>query len=103
MTSKLVGNDLPLVERLRKMEGMGDYQLAALMDGVGPKAADQIERMRSLLERQWKADAELFSMRHAAKGIAYEDALKEHDGTHKAIGDFLPHPLNTDPTNRHDR
>lgn len=51
MTSKLVGNDLSLVERLRKMEGMGDYQLAALMDGVGPKAADQIERMRALLER----------------------------------------------------
>lgn len=89
MTSKLVGNDLPLVERLRKMEGMGDYQLAALMDGVGPKAADQIERMRALLERQWKADAELFSMRHASEGVAYEDAVKEHDAAHKAIGDFL--------------
>lgn len=32
MTSKLVGNDLSLVERLRKMEGMGDYQLAALVN-----------------------------------------------------------------------
>jgi len=89
MTSKLVGNDLSLVERLRRMEGMGDYQLAALMDGVGPKAADQIERMRALLERQWKADFELSSMRYAAKGIEYEDALKEHAAAHKAIGDFL--------------
>ncbi len=37
----------------------------------------------------WKADAELFSMRHASEGIAYEDAVKEHDAAHKAIGDFL--------------
>ena len=77
MTSKLVGNDLPRVERLRKMEGMGDYQLAALMDGVGPKAADQIERMRSLLERQWKADAELLGGIVARK---HPEALKGSRG-----------------------
>lgn len=44
---KLIGSELPLVERLRKMQGMGDYQLAALMDGVGPQAADEIERLRA--------------------------------------------------------
>lgn len=45
----LIGSELPLVERLRKMQGMGDYQLAALMDGVGPQAADEIERLRAEL------------------------------------------------------
>lgn len=31
------------------MQGIGDYQLAALMDGVGPQAADEIERLRAEL------------------------------------------------------
>lgn len=48
---KLIGSELPLVERLRKMKGIGDYQLAALMDGVGPQAADEIERLREQAER----------------------------------------------------
>lgn len=44
----LIGSELPLVERLRKMQGVGDYQLAALMDGVGPQAADEIERLLAI-------------------------------------------------------
>lgn len=47
--SNLIGSELPLVERLRKMKGIGDYQLAALMDGVGPQAADEIEKLRTQL------------------------------------------------------
>jgi hypothetical protein len=49
MEQKLIGSELPLVERLRKMKGMGDYQLAALMDGVGPRAADEIERLQAFV------------------------------------------------------
>lgn len=33
-----------IIDRLRAMQGMGDIQLKALMDGVGPQAADEIER-----------------------------------------------------------
>lgn len=47
--SNLIGSELPLVERLRKMKGIGDYQLGALMDGVGLQAADEIDRLHGLL------------------------------------------------------
>ncbi len=47
MTSKLVGNDLPLVERLRKMEGMGDYQLAALVNHSHQSRCDWKELVKS--------------------------------------------------------
>ena len=36
-----------IIDRLRTMQGMGDIQLKALMDGVGPQAADEIERRRA--------------------------------------------------------
>lgn len=52
MEQKLIGSELPLVQRLRKMQGMGDYQLAALMDGVGPQAADEIERLQREVDVQ---------------------------------------------------
>ena len=41
-----------LIGRLRAMQGMGDEQLKSLMDGVGPQAADEIERLRDLLESE---------------------------------------------------
>ena len=43
-----------IVDRLRAMKGMGDIQLRALMDGVGPQAADEIERLRSETSRLQK-------------------------------------------------
>lgn len=39
-----------IIDRLRTMQGMGDIQLKALMDGVGPQAADEIERLAARLE-----------------------------------------------------
>lgn len=38
-----------LIERLYSMQGMGDVQLKALMDGVGPKGAEEIKRLRAEL------------------------------------------------------
>ena len=38
-----------IVDRLRTMQGMGDIQLKALMDGVGPQAADEIERLHGAI------------------------------------------------------
>lgn len=43
-----------IIDRLRAMQGMGDIQLKALMDGVGPQAADEIERLRSESSRLHK-------------------------------------------------
>ena len=39
-----------IIDRLRTMQGMGDIQLKALMDGVGPQAADEIERLAARLK-----------------------------------------------------
>ena len=39
-----------IIDRLRAMQGMGDIQLKALMDGVGPQAADEIERLATKLK-----------------------------------------------------
>lgn len=38
-----------IVQELRVMQGMGDVQLKALMDGVGPQGAEEIERLRAEL------------------------------------------------------
>ena len=38
-----------IIERLYSMQGMGDVQLKALMDGVGPKGAEEIKRLRAEL------------------------------------------------------
>ena len=38
-----------IVDRLRAMQGMGDIQLKALMDGVGPQAAEEIERLQGVI------------------------------------------------------
>lgn len=37
-----------IVVRLRAMQGLGDVQLKALMDGVGPQAAEEVERLRRI-------------------------------------------------------
>ena len=39
-----------IIERLYSMQGMGDVQLKALMDGVGPKGAEEIKRLRAELD-----------------------------------------------------
>lgn len=81
----LIGSELPLVERLRKMKGMGDYQLAALMDGVGPQAADEIERLRSLLtaaqarEDKACADAAAFAALSLAAEAREEKLRQFHE------------------------
>ena len=49
----------------------------------------EIATLRSLLERQWKADAALYAMPFEAEKHVYEAALKEHDEVHRAIGEFL--------------
>lgn len=80
--SNLIGSELPLVERLRKMQGMGDYQLAALMDGVGPKAADEIEQLQAQVRREadcaeaYKAEAAHWKNNHEAE-VRRARALKE--------------------------
>jgi len=38
-----------IIDRLRAMQGMGDIQLKALMDGVGPQAAEEIERLQGVI------------------------------------------------------
>ncbi len=61
-----------IVERLRSMQGMGDIQLRALMDGVGPQAADEIEWLRKeadkfgdgidWIQRAMQAEAKIAAM-----------------------------------------
>ena len=62
-----------LIGRLRAMQGMGDEQLKSLMDGVGPQAADEIERLRDLLESE--RDEALEQARLLGMGSEREAAL----------------------------
>lgn len=62
-----------LIGRLRAMQGMGDEQLKSLMDGVGPQAADEIERLRDLLESE--RDEALEQARLLGMGSEQEAAL----------------------------
>ncbi|MFA7523717.1 MAG: hypothetical protein WCY71_12400 [Halothiobacillaceae bacterium] len=62
-----------LIGRLRAMQGMGDEQLKSLMDGVGPQAADEIERLRDLIESE--RDEALEQARLLGMGSEREAAL----------------------------
>lgn len=73
-------DDLP--EGAKKV---GDL-LAAVYD-----ARQEIKTMRALLERQWQADAALYSLPHDCERHEHERWLTEHDAAHKAVGDFLGH------------
>lgn len=64
---------------------VGDL-LAAVYD-----ARQEIKTMRALLERQWQADAALYSLPHDCERHEHERWLTEHDAAHKAVGDFLGH------------
>lgn len=55
------------------MQGMGDEQLKSLMDGVGPQAADEIERLRDLIESE--RDEALEQARLLGMGSEREAAL----------------------------
>ena len=67
-----------LIERLYSMQGMGDVQLKALMDGVGPKGADEIKHLRAELMEQCRLLG--MSAEREAKHLAQITALeKEHD------------------------
>lgn len=69
-----------IVDRLRAMQGMGDIQLRALMDGVGPQAADEIERLRSETSRLQK-EADKFE-----DGIDWvQRALQDEAGIDAAV------------------
>ncbi|MFA7523508.1 MAG: hypothetical protein WCY71_11350 [Halothiobacillaceae bacterium] len=62
-----------LIGRLRAMQGMGDEQLKSLMDGVGPQAANEIERLRNLLKSE--RDEVLEQARLLGMGSEREAAL----------------------------
>ncbi|MGQ5490454.1 hypothetical protein ACUH78_16535 [Thauera sp. ZXT1-4] len=62
-----------LIGRLRAMQGMGDEQLKSLMDGVGPQAANEIERLRNLLKSE--RDEALEQARLLGMGSEREAAL----------------------------
>lgn len=67
-----------LIERLYSMQGMGDVQLKALMDGVGPKGADEIKHLRAELMEQCRLLG--MSAEREAKHLAQIAALeKERD------------------------
>lgn len=58
-----------IVQELRAMQGMGDVQLKALMDGVGPQGAEEIKRLRAELA-ETRANYEQYG---AAMGQNLED------------------------------
>lgn len=62
-----------VLDRLRQMQGLGDRQLAALLDGVGPKGAILIDRLVAALRisREESRSAE----DDCARLRAYIDAL----------------------------
>ncbi len=74
-----------LIERLYSMQGMGDVQLKALMDGVGPKGADEIKHLRTELMEQCRLLG--MSAEREAKHLAQIAALeKESDALRAELG-----------------
>ena len=78
-----------IIDRLRTMQGMGDIQLKALMDGVGPQAADEIERLQSVIAGL-RADFETAHARMMTSAAAEREACaKVCDEMSRS--DYLPH------------
>lgn len=65
-----------IIDRLRTMQGMGDIQLKALMDGVGPQAADEIERLQSVIAGL-RADFETAHARMMTSAAAEREACAQ--------------------------
>jgi hypothetical protein len=65
-----------IIDRLRTMQGMGDIQLKALMDGVGPQAADEIERLQSVIAGL-RADFETAHARMMTSAAAEREVTHE--------------------------
>ena len=78
-----------IIDRLRTMQGMGDIQLKALMDGVGPQAADEIERLRSeitsLQKEADKFDDGIDWIQRALQAEAKIEAMEKQEPVGRAL------------------
>lgn len=75
-----------LIEKLNK-QGLAVADFLATVTDM--KA--EMQTMRTLLERQWKADSTLYTLPHDCEKHEHEYWLKEHYEVHKVIGEFLGH------------
>ncbi len=62
---------------------MTDEEFDALWTSCGWR--EEIDRLRALLVRQYRADAALYAMPHDCNADAHEAALAEHDAAHAAL------------------